>query len=270
MADDLIFDLGMHRGDDSDFYLRKGFRVVAVEANAALCKLAEERFVSEIAVGQLTIVNKALDRIGAGRVTFYLNPAKDDWGSLDPDMAGRSSNELSTIEVETTTLGMLFATYGVPYYLKCDIEGADEVAIEQLETEILRPRYVSVEASGDPLETLSRCGYDRFQIVNQGYLRLFPSPDPPREGRLAEQHFTQHISGLFGQELVPSAWADAATTARRLSRWRALNERRVNPVTSRILKKIGKLTRRTWLIGSGWIDIHARLAGFVVMLNIAA
>lgn len=32
----LIFDVGMHLGEDSDCYLRKGYRVVAFEANAQL------------------------------------------------------------------------------------------------------------------------------------------------------------------------------------------------------------------------------------------
>ena len=35
----LIFDVGCNDGQDSDFYLKKGFRVVAVEANPALCEL---------------------------------------------------------------------------------------------------------------------------------------------------------------------------------------------------------------------------------------
>ena len=34
----LIFDVGCNDGQDSDFYLKKGFRVVAVEANPALCE----------------------------------------------------------------------------------------------------------------------------------------------------------------------------------------------------------------------------------------
>ena len=33
----LIFDIGCHLGEDSEFYLRKGFKVVAVEANPELC-----------------------------------------------------------------------------------------------------------------------------------------------------------------------------------------------------------------------------------------
>jgi len=32
MPQKLIIDVGMHKGYDTEFYLRKGFRVVAVEA----------------------------------------------------------------------------------------------------------------------------------------------------------------------------------------------------------------------------------------------
>ena len=48
---DLIYDLGMHVGQDTEFYLKKGFRVVAVEANPILAELGASRFQSEIDVG---------------------------------------------------------------------------------------------------------------------------------------------------------------------------------------------------------------------------
>ena len=261
MAIDLIFDLGLHHGDDTDFYLRKGFRVVALEADPAFCRLARARFASEIDDRRLVIVNRALFVESGRRLPFYVRSDKDDWGSLDLAMTGRGGGQVSTIQVETTTLNDLVAEHGVPYYLKSDIEGADAFAVEQLASLPEMPRYVSVEASGDPLATLSRCGYDRFQIVNQAYLGLFPSPDPPREGIFADQRTIGHTSGLFGRELDPARWADAATTVDRLARWRDLNDGRGSPIVRRVLKKFGKLTRRTWLIGSGWIDIHARLGG---------
>ena len=56
----LIYDLGMNNGDDTDFYLKRGFEVVAVEANPALCQQAEERFAEAIAAGKLTIVKAAI------------------------------------------------------------------------------------------------------------------------------------------------------------------------------------------------------------------
>jgi len=35
---DLIFDIGANNGDDTAFYLKKGFRVVAIEADPALAQ----------------------------------------------------------------------------------------------------------------------------------------------------------------------------------------------------------------------------------------
>lgn len=43
----------MHIGADTDFYLRKGFRVVAVEANPDLAARCQHRFRSEGDAGQL-------------------------------------------------------------------------------------------------------------------------------------------------------------------------------------------------------------------------
>ncbi len=45
----LIYDLGSHNGQDSEFYLKKGFIVVAVEANPTLCDGLKLRFSREIA-----------------------------------------------------------------------------------------------------------------------------------------------------------------------------------------------------------------------------
>jgi hypothetical protein len=33
---DLIFDIGAHRGEDTEYYLRRGFRVVAVECEPSI------------------------------------------------------------------------------------------------------------------------------------------------------------------------------------------------------------------------------------------
>lgn len=57
MIDDLVLDIGMHRGADTEWCLAKGFRVVAVEANPALVKDVTERFADAIAAGRLIIEN---------------------------------------------------------------------------------------------------------------------------------------------------------------------------------------------------------------------
>lgn len=77
----------------------------------------------------------------------------------------------------------MFDFYGVPYYLKCDIEGADGLFVRQLLEEKRRPHFVSVEAiSLELLALLYGAGYDRFQIVNQA-LNGFVSPPGAASGR---------------------------------------------------------------------------------------
>ena len=88
----MIFDIGMHIGRDTNFYLQKGFKVVAVEASPVLAKQSEERFRDHISSGQLTIVNKALVEDQTESVEFYVNDEKNDWGTLLPDW-NRSLNQ---------------------------------------------------------------------------------------------------------------------------------------------------------------------------------
>ena len=67
---DLIYDVGMHKGEDTEFYLRKGFRVIAFEANPELVDLCRVRLKRFIEQGQLKIVEGAIvdkKEIEAGR-----------------------------------------------------------------------------------------------------------------------------------------------------------------------------------------------------------
>jgi len=70
MNEKLVFDVGMHTGRDTDFYLKKGFSVVAIEASPTLVKHAEHEFSRALASGQLILHPVAIsDR--SGEVEFY-------------------------------------------------------------------------------------------------------------------------------------------------------------------------------------------------------
>ena len=60
MIADLIYDIGMNNGDDTAYYLFKGYRVVAVEADPTLIEKARERFADDIRRGQLELLNVAI------------------------------------------------------------------------------------------------------------------------------------------------------------------------------------------------------------------
>src|SRR6266436_7970461 len=93
---DLIYDVGLHKGEDAEFYLRKGFRVVAFEADPDLIASCRERLKEFLDHGQLTIIEGAivgLDLIRAGQKTvrFYKNCDRSIWGTVCADWVKRNA-----------------------------------------------------------------------------------------------------------------------------------------------------------------------------------
>ena len=116
----LIYDVGLCDGGDTAFYLAKGFRVVAIEANPALVRSARERFARHITAGWLTIVETAIGPT-TGRVAFDVHTSNPHWSSIVPDRRERMIDAIQTIEVDCTTLDSVMREFGIPYYLKIDI-----------------------------------------------------------------------------------------------------------------------------------------------------
>ena len=268
---DLIYDVGMHDGADSEFYLRKGFRVVSVEADPDLCASAAERLADFVTEGRLTIVNRAIAPTSGPR-TFY-RASLSDWSTIVPewrsDVATRGV-AFDAIVVEGITLADLVAQYGDAFYMKLDIEGMDRAALESLATTDVRPDYVSMEttfsravdfdeAKAD-FGTLARLGYDRFKIIDQYSVPSQEPPFQPRAGAYVDHEFTSGTSGLFGEE-TPGDWLplDAAFRGfkRRLRpKWL---QKRLYPmprIYSYYCSAMSRLTGKEPNLG--WFDIHAR------------
>lgn len=239
MKNNLIMDIGMHKAYDTEFYLKKGFRVVAVEASAGLCEQVSTRLKEYLKNGCLTIVNKAIAPIDVKAVSFYINPRKDDWGSTHRITAEKGYDVAVETVVETTTLHALFDTYGVPYYLKSDIEGADPLLVRQLLVDSRRPTFISIETySVADLNEIDLCGYDRYQVVNQWMHPFVILPNPALEGNTIDASFNGETSGPFGRDLPQHRWLNIGECRRRFSLWRELHDLDEN-------------------LAPGWCDIHA-------------
>ena len=196
----LIFDLGMNNGDDTAYYLRKGFGVVALEANPTLCFAAADRFSEDVAAERLAIVNAAIWE-KSGEVTFHVNLDNDHWSSIDTGWAGRDDSRMQAITVRSMTLGELFAERGVPYFLKIDVEGVDLQVLEQLLHIEALPARVSVEDCRfgfQYLEILSKAGYNGFKLLDQ-------STVSDMEDHTSGAAFPKGASGPMGDEIA-GAW----------------------------------------------------------------
>ncbi|HUF82821.1 MAG TPA: FkbM family methyltransferase, partial [Burkholderiales bacterium] len=168
LARDLVFDVGMHNGDDTAYYLHKGYRVVAVEANGELVGRAQRRFERELRSGRLRILNVGI-AAEAGEAEFFVSPGHDFWSSFDRRLAARAG-AFRAVRVPCTPFAPLLEAHGVPFYLKIDIEGNDHLCLEALGRAPLPP-HVSIEMSHETgrrdIEKLAALGYRRFQCIRQ-------------------------------------------------------------------------------------------------------
>ena len=164
---DLIFDVGAHNGDDSGYYLEKGYRVVAVEANPLLARSVAARFEHAIDRGRLTVLNVGIAE-QSGTLPFWVNEENSVWSSFDRELGGRHGSRCHAVEIECVPLNALTQRFGVPHYLKIDIEGYDRICLDALQPSEC-PQYVSCELThSDPLiDRLYELGYRRFKLVNQ-------------------------------------------------------------------------------------------------------
>jgi FkbM family methyltransferase len=206
---DLIFDIGMHTGADAEFYLKKGYRVIGVEANPRLAEAAKVKFAAEIAEGRLAVENVGI--FNAETVlTFYINEDVDEWSSFEKHLGTRQSTRYTTAAIPCRRLDYFIGKYGMPYYLKIDIEGFDALVVRELARWTIRPLYVSLEDGGiDSLIAVYETGARKFKFVNQLAIRDYVPPTPALEGRNVSHTFGVGSSGPFGREL-PDHWMDAA------------------------------------------------------------
>lgn len=280
---DLIYDIGMHRGEDTEFYLRKGFRVVAVEADPALASAARERFGAFLGDERLVIVEGAIVEAGSGAsVTFYKNDAHSPWGTVRPQWVERNLGlgaGSTPIEVRAVSIVEVLRRYGIPRYMKIDIEGCDLICVEALRAFAGRPDYLSLESDKTSLaairreiELLVELGYDAFQAVEQSAIAQQVPPRNAREGSYVDHRFALGSSGLFGLELE-GPWMSAEDVVARYRRiavgYKLLGDdgilnRREFP-GARIVR--GAVRRALALFSGGavpgWYDTHARHASIV-------
>lgn len=161
----LIFDIGMHKGQDSQFYLKRGYKVIAVEANPILAKKNADKFKAYIDTGQLIIENVGMaDKKGV--LPFYINKSLSEWSSFNKEYGSRRG-KFEVVNIECITINDLIEKYGIPYYIKVDIEGYDYYIVNNLPGN--KVPYVSCEFTDiELLDELKEKGYNKFKMISQG------------------------------------------------------------------------------------------------------
>ena len=154
--DDLCFDVGANYGNRIEALLELGCRIVAIEPQHECCKFLKKKYGSSI-----EIINKGLGE-KEGSLEFYKSDASTlstfskDWIEA-VQQSGRFRQhhwEKKTI-VDMTTLDNLIRLYGLPQFVKIDVEGYELEVLKGLSSPV---RFISFEyAVPEQIEKIAGC-----------------------------------------------------------------------------------------------------------------
>jgi FkbM family methyltransferase len=153
---DLVFDVGANVGTYSEVFASLGAHVIAIEPlpdNARI--LRNCRYQSRIKVLQMAV--GAQEGTGKFRVasSHAMGSMSSEWIEIalaSPRLRGCTWGK--EIEVTIATLDTLSCAYGVPDFIKIDVEGYEECVLEGLS---VQPRCLSFEFNPEILQVVDKC-----------------------------------------------------------------------------------------------------------------
>ena len=155
MDKQLVFDVGVNDGDDTAYYLNRGYKVVGIEADPLLVEQLSGRFAEPIARGDLLLLNLGVAD-EEGEAQFWVSE-RSIWSSFSRDMASRDGLSCHPITVPTKPQNSISVCQSRPLRARRDASMAN--------TAPTRPSQIAASS-----------------LSNPG--RLTPEPERPRSSSM--------------------------------------------------------------------------------------
>ena len=187
IKDKLVFDIGSNIGEMTKRYLDLDAEIVVSVEPQLEC-------FNNSNYNEAICVNKAASNISGQKIKFYRNRRSAISSCFSEWLNGRfKGQEWKEEEVETITIDDLIKQYGVPHFIKIDVEGYENTVLEGLSQKV---EYLSIEYTEEfqsetlkCIEKLEKLGFTKVSVIDEYYHQ-------PNKENLTFDQLREHLKTL--------------------------------------------------------------------------